>query len=68
MGLFKDDYFLLGSNNNEVNFYTKEGVFVSTINESIADWVLAIKVYITIYSSQVINTILLLSVLTMGRF
>jgi hypothetical protein len=45
IGLFKDDYFLLGSNNNEVNFYTKEGTFVNTINEGITDWILSVKVY-----------------------
>ncbi len=44
ISLFKDDYFLLGSNNNEVNFYTKEGTFVTKIKEYITDWVLSIKV------------------------
>jgi intraflagellar transport protein 122 len=41
--LFKDDYFLLGSNNNEVNFYTKEGIHITSITENINDWVMAIK-------------------------
>lgn len=46
IGLFKDDYFLLGSNNNEINFFTKEGMFVNTISEGITDWILSIKVII----------------------
>jgi hypothetical protein len=44
ISLFKDDYFLLGSNNNDVNFYTKEGTFVNKIKENITDWVLSVKV------------------------
>jgi hypothetical protein len=60
IGLFKDDYFLLGSNNNELNFYTKEGMFVHNITEGISDWVLSVKViYIiikkTLLNRQVIN-------------
>ncbi len=41
--LFKDDYFLLGSNNNEVNFYNKEATHITSISENINDWVLAIR-------------------------
>jgi len=44
ISLFKDDYLFLGSNNNEVNFYTKEGTYVNKIKENITDWVLSIKV------------------------
>lgn len=44
IGLYKDDYFFLGSNNNEINFFTKEGIHINTINENINDWVLAVKV------------------------
>jgi len=43
ISLFKDDYFLVGSNNSEVNFYTKEGIFINTINEALTDWILSIK-------------------------
>jgi len=44
IGLYKDDYFLLGTNNNEVNFFTKEGSFITKITENINDWSLCIKV------------------------
>jgi hypothetical protein len=42
--LFRDDYFLVGSNNNEINLFTKEGIFVNNINEEIESWVLGLKV------------------------
>jgi len=41
--MFKDDYFLVGSNSNEINFFTKEGIFINTITESLTDWILSIK-------------------------
>lgn len=44
MSLFKDEYFLLGSNNNELNFYTKDGIYINSITEGIDGWVLAAKV------------------------
>ncbi len=44
IGLFKDDYFLIGTNNNEVNFFTKEGSFITKITDNINDWALCIKV------------------------
>jgi intraflagellar transport protein 122 len=43
IGLFKDDYFMLGSNSNEFNFYTKDGIYVNSINEGINDWVLQVR-------------------------
>jgi len=45
IGLFKDDYFLIGSNNNDINFFTKEGNFVTSFDDNLGDWVLALKVY-----------------------
>lgn len=42
--LFRDDYFMIGSNNNEINMFTKEGIFVNTISEGINSWILALKV------------------------
>lgn len=44
ISLFKDDYFFLGSNNNEINFYTKDGIYVNKIKENVTDWVLSVKV------------------------
>lgn len=42
--LFRDDYFLVGSNNNEINLFTKDGIFVNNITEEVDSWVLALKV------------------------
>lgn len=44
--LFRDDYFMVGSNNNEIHMYTKEGIFVNSFKESIDSWVMALKVSI----------------------
>jgi hypothetical protein len=35
---------MIGSNNNEINFYTKEGTYINSINEGVNDWVLSVKV------------------------
>jgi WD40 repeat protein len=43
ISLFKDDYFMIGSNSNEINMFTKEGIFVTSINETINSWVLCLK-------------------------
>ena len=48
IGLYKDDYFLIGTNNNEVDFFTKEGSFITKITENINDWSLCIKVSIVL--------------------
>lgn len=50
LSLFKDEYFLLGSNNNELNFYMKDGIYINSISEGIDGWILAAKV---IYSNSV---------------
>lgn len=44
ISLFKDDYFMIGSNSNEVNFFTKEGSYITKIAENITDWVMQIRV------------------------
>lgn len=46
ISLFRDEYFLVGSNSNEINMFTKDGIFVNEISEDIEDWVMALKVRI----------------------
>ena len=41
--LFKDDYFMVGSNSNEINMFTKEGIHVTNIKDKINNWVLSLK-------------------------
>lgn len=43
INLFKDDYFMVGSNSNEINMFTKEGIYVTSINEAINSWILCLK-------------------------
>lgn len=43
IALYKDDYILVGTNNREINFFTKEGIFVANITERINSWVTAVK-------------------------
>ena len=33
ISLYKEDYVLVGTNNREINFFSKEGYFVSTISQ-----------------------------------
>lgn len=42
--LFRDDYFLIGSNSNQINMFAKDGIYVNSISEDINSWVLALKV------------------------
>ena len=41
--LFKDDYVLVGTNNREINFFSKEGIFVVTITQGLNSWVTSVK-------------------------
>ncbi len=41
--LFKDDYVLVGTNNREINFFSKEGIFIQTITEGINSWVTCVR-------------------------
>lgn len=43
LSLYRDDYFLIGTNDYKINFYSKEGVFISAITEEIDDWVIKMK-------------------------
>lgn len=41
--IFRDDYVMVGTNNNEISMFTKEGAFISNFSEGITDWALAVK-------------------------
>ena len=43
ISLYKDDYVLVGTNNREINFFSKEGIFVNTITQGINSWVTSIR-------------------------
>lgn len=43
ISLFKGEYVLVGTNNREINFFTKEGIFVTAITEGINSWVTSVR-------------------------
>ena len=43
ISLFKDDYVLVGTNNREINFFSKEGIFVVTITQGLNSWVTGVR-------------------------
>ena len=43
ISLYKEDYVIVGTNNREINLFTKEGIFVTTITQGINSWVTSLK-------------------------
>ena len=43
IALYKDDYVIVGTNNRELNFFTKEGIFITVITEGISSWVSCVR-------------------------
>ena len=41
--LYKEDFVLVGTNNREINFFSKEGYFVTTISQGLNSWVTSLK-------------------------
>ena len=39
ISLFKNDYVLIGTNNREINLFTKEGIFIREIKQNFNSWV-----------------------------
>jgi hypothetical protein len=47
VSLFKEEFFLLGTNNKEIQFFTKEGQMIKSIEEGVDDWAMSIEVRVT---------------------
>lgn len=43
ISLYKEDYVIVGTNNREINLFSKEGIFVTTITQGINSWVTSLK-------------------------
>ena len=43
ISLYKEDYVIVGTNNREINLFSKEGYFVTTITQGINSWVTSLK-------------------------
>ena len=43
ISLYKEDYVIVGTNNREINLFSKEGYFVTAITQGINSWVTSLK-------------------------